>query len=223
MTDLAASNQKKRYRRMFPFQLNVNKPEEREIADIIGFLKQERTFSRTVREGIRLVWYLRQGRLDVLRELFPWVLEQQDAAEIGPIVPPAADTEDMLQRHFQRLEKLLAERGEAATLPVLRPMHGAQQNDDEIELDVKQATSSEDNKPSWNLMIASSLQIYGHCNDLPRDLIEYGLRTGRIPPGKAAPPPPKSPKALGGPKKLAGAEMSFAPPPDIDEDLDLLV
>lgn len=61
------------YRERFFFWLNLEKSEEFEIADQITDLKQRRQFTKTIRDGIRLICDLRAGRLNVLFELFPWV------------------------------------------------------------------------------------------------------------------------------------------------------
>ena len=61
------------YRLMYRFWLDMEKPEEELIADKIEHLKNERSFTSVIRDGIRLVCDLREGKLDVLFELFPWV------------------------------------------------------------------------------------------------------------------------------------------------------
>lgn len=61
------------YRLMYRFWLNIAKPAEEAIADKIEILKNERLFSQTIRDGVRLICNLRDGKLDVLFELFPWV------------------------------------------------------------------------------------------------------------------------------------------------------
>lgn len=63
----------KRFRLRFTFWLDMLKQGEAAIADAIDSLKDERLFSQTVRDGIRLIMSLRSGKLDVLFELFPWV------------------------------------------------------------------------------------------------------------------------------------------------------
>ena len=63
----------KRYRMRFDFQLNVAKEDEYAIAEQIANLKSQGRYSKTVRDGIRLVSDLNDGNLDVLFELFPWV------------------------------------------------------------------------------------------------------------------------------------------------------
>lgn len=63
----------KSYRIMYRFWLDITKPSEKAIADKIDLLKNERSFTSVIRDGIRLVSNLRDGKLDVLFELFPWV------------------------------------------------------------------------------------------------------------------------------------------------------
>ena len=60
-------------RLMFRFWLDIFKPEEAKIVDTIEDLKSDRSFTQTIRDGIRLICDLRDGKLDVLFELFPWV------------------------------------------------------------------------------------------------------------------------------------------------------
>jgi hypothetical protein len=69
----AGQGKKKPYRPRFNFWLNMDKPEEKLIANKIKALKLETLFTATIRDGIRLVCDLRDGKLDVLFELFPWV------------------------------------------------------------------------------------------------------------------------------------------------------
>ncbi len=63
----------KRFRLRFTFWLDVNKKDEAEIADEVEELKRDRLFAQTIRDGIRLICDLRDGKLNVLFELFPWV------------------------------------------------------------------------------------------------------------------------------------------------------
>ncbi|MGB7340845.1 MAG: hypothetical protein WBC91_18250, partial [Phototrophicaceae bacterium] len=57
----------------FKFWLNLRKEDEAAIADQVEMLKNERSFTQTIRDGIRLICDLKNGKLDVLFELFPWV------------------------------------------------------------------------------------------------------------------------------------------------------
>ena len=66
----------KRFRLMYKFWLDVNKPDEFELAEQIDELKVGHTFTRTIRDGLRLIQSLRQGRVDVLLEMFPFCGER---------------------------------------------------------------------------------------------------------------------------------------------------
>jgi hypothetical protein len=66
----------KRYRIKHTFWLDVTKTEEYQLAEAIEDLKTKRSFTRTIRDGIRLITDLRAGNTDVLFELFPWVKER---------------------------------------------------------------------------------------------------------------------------------------------------
>lgn len=68
-----ASQNPNPYRLQFKFWLDVNKPGEESIADIIEKLKNTRRYTEAVRSGLRLFWDLSQGKTDVLLELFPFV------------------------------------------------------------------------------------------------------------------------------------------------------
>jgi hypothetical protein len=61
------------YRVRFNFWLNLENLQEQEIATQIEDLKKERLFSSTIRDGIKLITDLREGNLEILFELFPWV------------------------------------------------------------------------------------------------------------------------------------------------------
>lgn len=64
-----------RLRKQYLFWLDMNKPDDVELAVSIAKLKACRKFAKTIRDGIRLIEDLRAGRLDVLLALFPWVTE----------------------------------------------------------------------------------------------------------------------------------------------------
>ena len=54
---------KERFRLQFKFWLDVNKPDEYALAEIIAELKENKTFSKAIRDGIRLVQALGQRDL----------------------------------------------------------------------------------------------------------------------------------------------------------------
>jgi hypothetical protein len=76
------------------------------------------------------------------------------------------------------------------------------------DLEIKQATSSADDKPTWNFMISSALSVYGHCKFLPAEIKEYGIRTGRLKPEKVS---------SGNAKKMIVPQLE--PPSFKDDDL----
>lgn len=200
----------------FMFWLDLSKEDEFVLSQHIRELKLERTFVKAVRDGLRLVNDLKNGRTDVLRELFPWVLEQRD-------VPPV---EEIIGEYVTRLEGLMAGRGGgliaanvgnvARSLPLGEAAKRPAQPLEEM-LEIREAQRSADDKPTWNFMISSALSVYGHCRFLPPDIQEYGLRTGRIPP-HALPDTaekPNSSSSVGSAKKMKVPEFK---PPAFDDD-----
>lgn len=107
----------KRFRLQYMFWLNVAKDDEYSLAQQIEELKHKGSFTKTIRDGIRLVCDLRAGRTDVLFELFPWVKNE--------IVQTSTSTsESLLQRHLERLEALMATSGAVAPNPQLQASSG---------------------------------------------------------------------------------------------------
>lgn len=104
---------KKSYRLMFKFWLDVNKPTEACIADSIELLKNERSFSQAIRDGIRLIVDLRAGQTDVLHELFPWTATANPTQQLIP-----AGQSPKLTSQLKRIEQLLREQQTSqSTLP----------------------------------------------------------------------------------------------------------
>jgi hypothetical protein len=100
----------RRFRERFIFWLDLNRNEDFEVADMITDLKQERNFTATVRDGIRLICDLRAGRVGVLLELFPWL-----KAELQSASPVEETTSDRaIKEQLDRLEKLMVEQGSVA-------------------------------------------------------------------------------------------------------------
>jgi len=66
---------KPRFAKQFIFWLNLEDESEYAIAETIEDLKDRRQFSKSIRDGLRLIVDLSQGRTDVLRELFPSILD----------------------------------------------------------------------------------------------------------------------------------------------------
>lgn len=99
----------------FRFWLDCDKDDELLLAETIDWLKQQRTFTATVRDGIRLILDLRAGRLDVLLALFPWV-----EADIEARARAAADVH--IAGQLSRLERLLLQGSAPANGGGPRPM-----------------------------------------------------------------------------------------------------
>ena len=56
--------------------LRLDKPEECDLLNtIIPELKAQRAYSAAIRDGLRIIWELRQGKTDHLLKLFPFLRE----------------------------------------------------------------------------------------------------------------------------------------------------
>ena len=133
-----------RFRLQMKFWLDLHKPEENSLADQIAELKEQRAFSRVVRDGIRLVADLRRGNLDVLLALFPWVEET-----FYERFQQRQSTSDFtLAQQLERLERLLLEQekpAKAGPKPLSVPaLPGPLLDDDDDLLSLKKARSSGD-------------------------------------------------------------------------------
>lgn len=144
----------KRYRMRFDFQLNVANPDEYAIAETIAWLKAGKLYSKTIRDGIRLITDLRAGSLAVLFELFPWV-QAEFLEYMASIQPPKSDTEVELQQQLLRIEALLSPSGNSTPTsgrgggksmtpePVANTM--SEDNDDDLDLlTVKKSSTTGD-------------------------------------------------------------------------------
>jgi hypothetical protein len=87
----------------YMFWLDFNKDDELLLAETIDELKRKRSFIKTLRDGIRLICNLREGKVDVLFELFPWV----KAEFIAGIQPQETAGERALREYLERIERQL--------------------------------------------------------------------------------------------------------------------
>ncbi|MBZ0291639.1 MAG: hypothetical protein K8L99_03640 [Anaerolineae bacterium] len=119
----------KRFRLRYVFWLDMNKPDEAELADTVASLKEQRSFASTIRDGIRLVCDLRAGRLDALFELFPWVRAEFNKKEY------------QLQDRLARLEQLLMQQNGGGPKPLAIPAVPGplflDDDDDDTSLEIK--------------------------------------------------------------------------------------
>lgn len=76
-------------RKRFEFWLNDQRSEDHVVYELINKLKKpskgQGQFTRAIREGLRLWTSLRDGQVDVLLELFPWVREAITKSSPAPI------------------------------------------------------------------------------------------------------------------------------------------
>lgn len=86
-------------RLQYRFWLNADKDDELLLTAEIDRLKAERSFVGTIRDGIRLIIDLRQKRVGVLFELFPWIKSELPT-------PPEPD-KDKLMREIEMMKQLL--------------------------------------------------------------------------------------------------------------------
>jgi hypothetical protein len=91
----------------FLFWLNTTNEEESLLADTISTLKKERSFARTIRQGIQLIVALRQRDTSLLFELFPWLKDELVPADI----PANKRHDDSLRDQLKRLETLIVQQG----------------------------------------------------------------------------------------------------------------
>lgn len=90
---------KDRHRIGYTFWLDLLKPQEENLSDEIELLKNKRSFASTIRDGIRLILSLREGRVDVLLELFPFVREK--------LQPPPMSGNDDLKKELAWIKELM--------------------------------------------------------------------------------------------------------------------
>ncbi len=87
------------------FRLSKKDEYRDELLHIIAELRGRAVFSRTMRDGIRLMWDLMMGRTDILLELFPHVRDS--------LCPP---TDDKLRKDMDELKRMVSELGRAGQL-----------------------------------------------------------------------------------------------------------
>lgn len=90
---------------------------EQNLIEIITYWKARKQFATMIKAGMRLMWSLGQGKLDVLFDLFPQI-ETQLAARYSPPTPP--DT-SALEKKIERLERLIMEQGSLSAPPANYP------------------------------------------------------------------------------------------------------
>jgi hypothetical protein len=88
----------------FKFWLNLANPVEHHVAEILENSRTQRQLTGIIRDGVRLIFDLRQGRTDVLFELFPWV-----KTTVSEVKEPVTNT--AIHHQLTRLEHLILQQG----------------------------------------------------------------------------------------------------------------
>jgi hypothetical protein len=139
----------KRFRLKHTFWLDVTKADERDLAARIEDLKEQRRFSQTIRDGIRLISDLRAGRTETLFALFPWL-----AAELSVVSEGRGELS--LERQLEELRALIVSQNGAALagfddgLASLQPLRRAAfEDDDAVDLRV---TATSDGASAQNFL-----------------------------------------------------------------------
>jgi hypothetical protein len=89
----------------FSFWLNCKNDDELLVAELVDDLKRNRSFSSVVREGIVIINELRQGRIDTLLRLYPWVKDAIADMLPPPEPPPMPDNADLIEQFRRMLEQ----------------------------------------------------------------------------------------------------------------------
>lgn len=130
-----------RYRVMHKFWLDLTKADQDHLDEQINELKQARTFTQTVREGIRLICDLRQGNVTVLFELFPWI----KADLLVDVQPQETVGEKAIREQLERIEAQLARQGidfDTKAIQLVNRRDASDAQDDDIQLVIKKDTST---------------------------------------------------------------------------------
>lgn len=189
----------KRLRESFSFWLEIENPEHFELAKAINQLKRLRQFAPTIRNALMLYLDLQAGKTDELRRQFPFATK--------PAPSP-------LDEHFARLEQKILALPLAGAAPRTSSRLPLLLNEppleDEPTIQLERISSG---KEGWNALI-SIAALNESYDELPPEILAYGLEIGRIPANRVKPQ-----KSNGGPRKMAVPQ--FATPTFDDDDLEM--
>lgn len=150
-------------RKRFMFWLRDDKPDEHYLIDLIDYLKSRGEFASTVRDGLRLVYDLRQRKWDTLFEMFPEIetdINQRILeAKIEAYETAAGRPIQVVQQQAQGL--LLDQQHPAPPPPGPQPMQIAQiaapafdDDDDDMPLDIRPAQDTDSGRNLVNSVMA---------------------------------------------------------------------
>lgn len=224
---------KNTHRLQFRFWLDVMREDENDLAEYVEDLKIKRSFAKTIRDALHLIRDLRAGKIDWLLFLFPWVYQAiytQVEADILARQQPASEPQDLIMAQLARLEAKMeaigavpvgeGERPSQVPIPkALPPSTFRYSDDDEIDLDIQQAVSDGSNNPTFNMAITMA-SMTGDFQNLNDEILEYGIRTGRIPSRYKREKPVIQTTSIGRPRQIELPQFT-EPVFDDDEPVDL--
>lgn len=161
-----------RYRVQYKFWLDQNKDTDLELCDYCEMLKNQRSFAASIRDGLRLIRDLRNHKLGVLFELFPWV---NDWLENRAHAIANGNTDiKALRQQIEQLERALIHERMAPTR-----QHIPDDMPDTLpEFEIKVGKS--DKIPAYEVMISGAM-LARKFHKLPPEVMAYGIKRGRIP------------------------------------------
>lgn len=155
--------------------LDKNNQRHADTLELIERLKQSRkrdeSFTSTFVDGLALMADLRGGKMDVLMQLFPWVLTAIEQ-EVQLRIAEQQGTISGMDAFLKRIEQMFQNQMQNASLaPITLP--------DEPIREVIQPVSDPSRNPVWEnqISIAGMRGTYSH---LSREVIEYGVERGLI-------------------------------------------
>lgn len=180
---LENTTQRKSYRMMFRYWLDTTKDDELALAHYCESLKQKRLFTSTIRQALTLIRDLREGHLDSLFVLFPWVhawLEERAEAIAEAQIRQGNDNEkhhsqEGIDHRLDRIEALLLNDNNSVSslksLPVPKLL-------DEPKITIKKAENGKTAGYNFQFSLAKSTGMgFDHMDT---DCLLYLLDNGRI-------------------------------------------
>lgn len=242
---MAANASKDTHRLQFRFWLDVVREDEYSLAEYVDELKNKRNFAKTIRDALHLIRDLREGRVDWLLYLFPFVYQiiyaQAEADILARQQQQSSDgPQDLVIAELRRLESTILALGsipigegqQPSRTPIPKalpspadirtPVGFRYSDDDDLDLEIAQAVHDKSmNNPTFNMTITMAAMTgdYGNLSD---EVLDYGIRTRRIPERyqREKPQPVTMTEESKGPRKI---EIPQFAPPDDDESIDLLL
>lgn len=186
-----------RNRKSINLQFDLNKPEDRDLLLAIQDLKSGRSFTKSIRVGVRLFWSLTVDRsIDYLLSEFGWVeahIQRPMVERIAALEEQLAELKEQLnypidmgmlavQEQLNRMEARLNAAPEMKLEPINRALSKPVnlEDDERLNLTVGKAQATDEN-PTYNMLISvASIDATGFIG-LDLEVLEYGIKQGKIP------------------------------------------